>query len=285
MAILKFPKKKQEAAPAPKKPLKAKQTEEEVEDTEEEDTEEEEAEATEEEDTEEEEEGTEEETEEEESEEEESDEEEEAEAEEEEEEEAPKKPAKKLAKAPVKKETPAPKKEVKKVVSEKTKKSLKTGSLSSFGQKASSAKESFEFTVTIGDEEKVFTVPGKKPVDGGILPREALISILADSIKEVTGNDCLKKDAELLFNTFESIIFMVTEKWSLNFIGSRFRNIEAEERLYPPLKGEDYTFVPAHRVLKFRRVCEEDTVVPMRIKQGKDGKPLTDKKGNYIFKK
>jgi flagellar biosynthesis GTPase FlhF len=296
MAILKFKKKGENKAPV-KKPTKPVEDEEveEAEVEEEEDTEEEEADESEEDEEAEEEDTEEEADEEEEAEEDESeeseeseedDEEEEEESDEEEEEEVkPKKAvAKKAAKVVAKKSLAPAKKLVKKTVSEKGKKTLKTGSLSSFGQKSTANKESFEFTLTIDGEEKTFTVPGKKPSDGGILPREALISILADSIKAVTGTDCLKKDAELLFGTFENVLYMATEKWSINFMGGRVRNIEIKERMFRPLRGSDHTFVPAHRELRFRRVCEEENVVSMKVKTDKKGQPMTDKKGNYIFK-
>lgn len=280
MAIT-FPKKKvgnlKAAAPVKKVAKAAEAEEEEVEETAEEEAEEEEDtgdEAEEAEDTEEEEEV--EESEEESDEEDAEDDEAESDDEEEEEEEKPVKKAVKIA--PKKAAAPA-KKAVAKAAPKKT---LKTGSLASFGQKASASRESFSFELNIGDETAKIDVPGKKPEVGSRLSREQLVSILAGAIKAVTGNDCSKKDAELLFNTFEGVMFEVTENWSVAFMKALIRNIPVNERVYPLLKGSHCTLVPAHRELRYRRVCDKESAAPIKLKTDKKGQPITDKKGNYI---
>lgn len=279
MAI-KFPTKKSAPKIEPKKVNKKVEEEdtEEVEEVEEEeDTEEEEAEE-EEEDTEAEEEAEEEEEEATEEEEEEESEEEEEEAEEEEEEEKPAKKSKVIAKKPVKviakKAAPA-----KKVLG---KKGIKTGSLSSFGQKTPASKESFPFKIQVGDELLTCEVPGTKPTENGRLTREQLISIATFALNKATGKESTKKDVELIFKVFEGVLKQVTDDFSISFMDKQLRRVEVGERAYPALKSPYATLVPAHYELHFRRVCHEEDLQKIPIKAGKDNKPLQKKDGSYI---
>lgn len=271
MAIV-FPKKKSAQAEE-KKPLKKVVKKVEADEEEEEASEEEETE----EEADEEEEATEEEENTEESEEEEEANEEEEEEEDEEEEEAPKKPVKvaKKAAAPAKKAS-AP---VKKVAG---KKSLKTTSLSSFGQKQTAAKESWNFKLEIGDEEVEIAVPGKKPSEGGLLQKDQLMSIFAGAIKSATGNECSKKDAESLFSIFEGILLNVTETWTVNFMNSRLKHSTVKLREYPPLKSPYRVVFPEHDTVTYRRVCNGIKARPVKTDK-KTGEAIKDKKGNYIF--
>jgi chemotaxis protein histidine kinase CheA len=198
--------------------------------------------------------------------------------EEEEEEEKPVKKAKPVAKkasAPVKKAV-AP---VKKVIA---KKGIKTGSLSSFGQKTVSSKESFPFKIQVGDELLTCDVPGKKPTAQGRMTREQLISIATFALSKATDKDYTKKDVELIFKIFEGVIKQVTEDFSISFMDKQMRRVEVPERAYPALKSENATLVPTHYELHFRRVCHEEDLEKIAIKAGKDGKPLTKKDGSYI---
>lgn len=278
MAI-KFPTKK--SAPVAVKKVEPKKVnkkveEEEVEEDEEETAEAEEAEEVEEESDEEEAEETVEEEEAEEAEDTEEEEEEDSEEEEEDEEEE-KKPVKKVVKpikkaaAPAKKSAPA-------------KKGIKTGSLASFGQKVSASKESWTFDLTVGDEVVKCDVPGKKPSDEGRLQREQLISICTCALSKATNKEYSKKDIEFIFGVFEETIKQITEDYSISFMGKHLKRIEIKERAFPALKSKFATLVPAHYELRYRRVCHQadGSADPIKIKAGKDGKPLTDKKGNYI---
>jgi flagellar biosynthesis GTPase FlhF len=201
------------------------------------------------------------------------------EEEEEEEEEKPVKKAKPVAKkasAPVAKKAAAP---VKKVIA---KKGIKTGSLSSFGQKTVSSKESFPFKIQVGDELLTCDVPGKKPTAQGRMTREQLISIATFALSKATDKDYTKKDVELIFKIFEGVIKQVTEDFSISFMDKQMRRVEVPERAYPALKSENATLVPTHYELHFRRVCHEEDLEKIAIKAGKDGKPLTKKDGSYI---
>jgi hypothetical protein len=276
MAI-KFPTKKAAPKIEPKKINKKVEEEdtEEIEETEEEDTEEEEEVEEEEEDTEAEEEAEEEEDTEEEEEEEES--EEEDDSEEEEEEEKPVKKGKILAKKPVKaiaKKAPA-----KKVIA---KKGIKTGSLSSFGQKTPTSKESFPFKIQVGDELLTCDVPGTKPSESGRMTREQLISIATFALNKATGKESTKKDVELIFRVFEGVLKQVTEDFAVSFMDKQMRRVEVPERAYPALKSPYATLVPAHYEIHFRRVCHEEELQKIPVKAGKDNKPLQKKDGSYI---
>ena len=272
MAI-KFPTKKSAPAPVkkvePKKVNKKVEEDEEVEEEEEETAEEAEAEEVEAEEAEEAEESeeTEEEAEEEDTE---AEEEEEESDDDEEEEEAPKKPVKKALKV-TKKSSPV-------------KKGIKTGSLASFGQKVSASKESWSFELNIGEEKVKCDVPGKKPSEDGRMTRDQLISICTFALSKATNKEYSKKDVEFIFGVFEETIKQVTEDFPISFMGKTLKRIEIKERAFPALKSKFATLVPAHYELRYRRVCHEGdgSADPIKIKAGKDGSPLTDKKGNYI---